>query len=123
MLIAAQFHEEVFRRGGTLYMPFLLVGSGGVIANISDGVVTAVVQPYGGAAIDLTVGNGGIVLEDPAPRAAPNPDNQEPHGYVLLTPAQTQALPLDSLTEVTVLFVNSAGIRMHSQSVTLRGVA
>lgn len=110
---------EPFRPGDTVILPFLIVAARAIV-NISDGIVTATLSGRG-TAVEMMAGSG-ITLEETAPPPAMNPADQVAHGIVTLGPEITSALPLGALTKLTLSYVTSAGVRMHTDTIILAGV-
>jgi len=110
---------ENFRRGTDIRLPFLIIADG-VIVDITDGTVTAIVEPIGMSEIILTT-SFGISIEDPAPPVAPVGDEQTPHGYVTISAAITETLPLGQLTELTLLYLTPDMLQTYAPSIWLRG--
>ncbi|MGA0599025.1 hypothetical protein [Enterovirga sp. CN4-39] len=110
---------EPFRPGDTIVLPFLIVADGAIV-NISDGTVSATLSVTGRPTVELLVGEG-ITLEQVAPPPAERVEDQVAHGLVTLGPDLTSTLPAGALTRLTVYYVNSAGVRMHTAPVILRG--
>lgn len=110
---------ERFRPGTTIRLPFLITADG-TIVDITDGVVSAIVEPIGGVDILLTVGDG-IDIENFNPPVAPAGLEQQPHGFITLTQAQTADLPLGRLTELTILYMTPEAVQTHAPTIWLEG--
>ena len=110
---------ENFRRGTDIRLPFLIIADG-VIVDITDGVVTAIVEPFGMSEIVLTT-SFGIAIEDPAPPVAPAGDEQIPHGFVTIGAEITETLPVGQMTEVTLLYLTPDMLQTYAPSIWLRG--
>jgi hypothetical protein len=110
---------ELFRRGTDIKLPFLVTADN-TIVDITDGVVTAIIEPMGMSEILLEVGLGIQIVDESPPVALPGND-QAPHGFILVDAATTATLPLGQLTELTILYTTPENIKTYAPTIWLRG--
>ena len=110
------------RPGDEIRLPFLIVADDAIV-NISDGTVTGTLWGARRTKLsDLTVGSG-IVIEQTAPAPAATLAGQVAHGLVVIDEALSARLDLGLVNRIDLVFVNSAGVRMSTESILLKGVS
>jgi hypothetical protein len=97
-----------FIGGDHLVEPFLINAEDGSIADLTDVPISgSITWDEGSIAL---ASNSGLHLSNVKPDLAEGSDPQEPHGYLVLTPEQTSALPMGRQTVFRLTVVNK-GLR------------
>jgi hypothetical protein len=80
----------------------------GVVEDLTGMTITGEIWWRNEYRIELTVENGGIVIDDPDPPQAEDGDEQTPHGVILLTEEITAQIPLGQISYLKLILVTSA---------------